>query len=262
MASGTTRQQFAGVQWLAGLLPKTEEAKVGQRSWRSARLTLFALGIASAAWPSGPAAAYTIATRAQRDAIVSVVHAKWLSEVPTPCPAAVGGPTVFHVQSARVSSINPDYALATVEDDGCTYTTGYFLSRPTTQSNSWRVVARQLDSAQSCSGFRSVPGPVLVEFSIEGTTGSQGDLALCARATGAPWCDQFGVSYAVNATCAVEEQVSRLYGADCIPSTYRSGALPPCRRSLDGFMCIPSGDVYAVVNCVDGPRRIGLHLAE
>jgi hypothetical protein len=48
---------------------------------------------------------------------------------------------------------------------------------------------------------------------------------LCSPASGASahrvWCDMFRVSYAVNTTCAVEGQVSRLYAAGCIPKNYR-----------------------------------------
>jgi hypothetical protein len=243
--------------------PRRRGTAAGGRPGRTALFVSLALAIVSGSWlATGPAAAYTAATNPQRAALERVVHARWLSEVPPSCPAAVGGPTVFHLRWARVSSIYPQYAFVSVRDDGCTFTMGYFLRRATTRSDRWRVVSQQADSAQPCSDFRSLPGPVLNEFGIEGTRGSQGVLRLCGRTTGAPWCDQFGVSYAVNTTCAVEEHVARLYRAECIPRSYRSGPLPWCRRSLAGFSCIPSGDAYAVVNCVDGRRRVGLHLAE
>ncbi len=219
-----------------------------------------ALGVV--AWAAATAAAYTTVTGAQRTAILGAVHSQWRLEVPNPCPADVGGPTVFHMNWARISSIYPQYAYASVKDDGCTYTMGYVLRRPGTHSDQWQVVTRQLDSAQSCSEFSHVPGPVLNEFAIEGETAGQGELHLCGRTSGPPWCDQFGVAYAVNTTCAVEERVARLYGERCIPTTYQSGVLPSCRRTLLGFRCKPSGDAYAVINCVDGRRRVGLHLAE
>jgi hypothetical protein len=248
---------------LLGQQAQTKGRVMGRRDRRTAWLAALAIGIIGAAWASALAGAYTTATGAQRAAILGVAHAKWRSQVPTPCPADVGGPTVFHMYWARVSSIDPLYAMASVKDDGCTYTIGYVLSRPTMHSNRWRVAAVLHDSAEFCSDFHSVPGAVLNEFSIEGAIrGAGGGLRLCGRTTGAPWCDQFGVAYAVNTSCAVEQRVSRLYGSDCIPNAYRGGKLPPCRRSLDGFLCTPSGDVYAVVNCVDGRRRVGLHLAE
>jgi len=227
-----------------------------------ARLTVLILSVAAVASAASGATAYTIATGGQRMAILNAVHRQWRAEVPNPCPAEVGGPTVFHMNWARVSSIYPGYAYASVRDDGCTYTMGYLLRRPNLRSDRWHVVTRQIDSAQSCSEFHPVPGPVLNEFGIEGTKGDEGELHLCGPTTGPPWCEQFGVAYAVNTTCAVEERVSRLYREQCIPNTYRSGPLPPCHRALIGFKCVPSGDVYAVVNCVDGPRRVGLHLAE
>lgn len=82
-------------------------------------------------------------------------------------------------------------------------------------------------------------------------------------ASGRVWCDQFHVAYAVNTSCAVEQRVSRLYAIRCIPTRNQPlGRLPPCHESLGGFRCKPTGDVYAVVNCVAGRRRVGLHLAE
>jgi hypothetical protein len=73
----------------------------------------------------------------------------------------------------------------------------------------------------------------------------------------------FRVAYAENTSCATEARVSRLYGSRCIPRDYQFGApLPSCHKSLLGFHCRPTGDVYAVVNCVYGRRRVGLHLAE
>jgi hypothetical protein len=224
----------------------------------------FALGAVTVAlaWTAAGAAAYTTAKGAQRAAILNAARDQWRSEVPKGCPAGIGGPTVFRFNWARISSIYPQYAYASVEDDGCTFTTGYVLLRPTILSGHWHVVTRQLDSAQSCSEFRAVPGSVLNEFGIEGNTGGEGELHLCGSTTGRPWCDQFGVAYAVNTSCAVESHVAELYGERCIPKTYRGGRLPPCGRVLIGFRCTPSGDVYAVVNCVDGRRRVGLHLAE
>jgi len=194
-------------------------------------------------------AAYTTATRTQRAAIRRVVYARWRSLVPSDCPSQVGGPKVFTMFSARVSSLDLRYAFASVRDDGCTFTIGYFVRRPTTGSNRWRVVVGEADSAQDCSEYRQVPGPVLREFAIEGV--KNGQYQLCGSATGRPWCDQFAVAYAVNTTCAVGLKVDRLYGAKCIPASYRSGPLPPCRKRLDGFRCVPTGDTYAVVNCVE-----------
>jgi len=223
---------------------------------------MLVLGIATLAWAVASAAAYTTATGGQRTAILKVVNHQWRLEVPNQCPAGIGGPTVFHMNWARISSIYPEYAYASVRDDGCTYTMGYVLRRPNMHSDQWHVVTRQLDSAQSCSELRPVPGPVLNEFGLEGSTGGEGELHLCGATTGRPWCEQFGVAYAVNTTCAVEERVTGLYREQCIPNMYRGGSLPLCRRTLIGFKCTPSGDVYAVVNCVDGRRRVGLHLAE
>jgi hypothetical protein len=81
--------------------------------------------------------------------------------------------------------------------------------------------------------------------------------------SGHVWCDQFHVAYAINTSCAVEQHVSRLYVTRCIPRSYQlPGRLPPCRKSLSGFRCTPTGDIYAVVKCVVGRRRVGLHLAE
>ena len=229
------------------------------RHQRTAWLTV--LGVAAVAWAAAGAAAYTTAAGGQRTAILNAVHEQWRLEVPNQCPAGIGGPAVFHMNWARISSIYPEYAYASVQDDGCTYTMGYFLRRPNMRSDQWHVVTRQLDSAQSCSELRPVPGPVLNEFGLEGNTG-EGELRLCGPTTGRPWCEHFGVAYAVNTTCAVEERVTGLYREQCIPKTYRGGPLPSCRRTLIGFKCTPSGDVYAVVNCVDGRRRVGLHLAE
>jgi hypothetical protein len=228
---------------------------------RAARATKLALCLAAFSWAASSAAAFTPATGAQRSVILNVVREEWRSEVPSPCPADIGGPTIFHVNWARVSSIYPEFAYTSVKDDGCTYTVGYVLRRPDTRSRDWHVVARQLDSAQSCSEFHAVNGAVLNEFGIEGNTG-EGELHLCGPTSGRPWCEQFAVAYAVNTTCAVESRVAGLYGDQCIPKTYRSGPLPPCRRTLAGFKCRPSGDAYAVINCVDGRRRVGLHLAE
>jgi hypothetical protein len=220
-----------------------------------------ALCIAAYAWAGDSAVAFTPATGTQRSAILNVVREEWRSEVPSPCPADIGGPILFHPNWARISSIYPEFAYARIKDDGCTYTTGYVLQRPAPHSHDWHVVARQLDSAQSCTEFRAVNGAVLNEFGIEGNTG-EGELHLCSPTSGRPWCEQFAVAYAVNTTCAVESRVAGLYDEQCIPKAYLSGPLPPCRRILAGFKCTPQGDVYAVINCVDGRRRVGLHLAE
>jgi hypothetical protein len=241
---------------------QSEHADVKRRHQRTACVTTLALGVAAAAWAAAGAAAYTAATGGQYTAIQNAVHNQWRLELPNQCPADIGGPTVFHLNWARISSIYPEYAHASVQDDSCTYTVGYVLRRPNMHSNQWHVITRQLDSAQSCSELRPVPGPVLNEFGIEGNTGGEGELHLCGPTTGRPWCDQFGVAYAVNTTCAIERRVAGLYGEQCILKTYRGGPLPACRRTLIGFKCTPSGDVYAVINCVDGRRRVGLHLAE
>lgn len=239
-----------------------ENADVKGRHQRTAWLATVVLGIVALAWAAASATAYTTATGRQRSAILNAVNDQWRLEVANPCPAGIGGPIVFHMNWARVSSIYPEYAYASVRDDGCTYTTGYFLRRSNMHSEEWHFVTRQLDSAQSCSEFRPVPGPVLNEFGVEGNMGGEGELHLCGPTTGRPWCEQFDVAYAVNTTCAVEERVAGLYGEQCISKTYRSGPLPSCQRTLIGFKCTPSGDVYAVINCVDGRRRVGLHLAE
>ena len=228
------------------------------------RLTSFVVcvvGVLLLTWATA-SAAYTTAAGEQRTAILKAAHEQWRLEVANQCPSGIGGPAVFHMNWARISSIYPEYAYASVQDAGCTYTTGYVLHRPNMRSDRWHVATRQLDSAQNCSEFDPVPGPVLNEFGIEGSTGGEGELHLCGSTTGRPWCEQFGVAYAVNTTCAVEERVAALYREQCIPNTYSSGSLPLCGRTLIGFKCTPSGDAYAVVNCVDGRRRVGLHLAE
>jgi hypothetical protein len=76
------------------------------------------------------------------------------------------------------------------------------------------------------------------------------------------WCDMFHVAYAENTSCATNTRVTRLYARRCLPPSYVTGHLPPCHKVLLGFRCKPTGDAYAVVNCVYGRRRIGLHLAE
>jgi hypothetical protein len=48
-------------------------------------------------------------------------------------------------------------------------------------------------------------------------------------------CDMFGVAYAIGTTCGVEQRVSKLYGAECIPASYRQGRLPPCHKPLIGI---------------------------
>ena len=227
------------------------------RHQRTAYLTMLVLGVAVVAWVAASAAAYTTAAGGQRAAILNAVHEQWRLEVPNQCPADIGGPTVFHMNWARISSIYPEYAYASVRDDDCTYTIGYILRRPNMHSQQWHIVTRQLDSAQSCSEFGSVPGPVLNEFKIDGSIGDEGELHLCGAATGRPWCDQFDVAYAVNTTCVIERRVAGLYREQCIPATYRDGPLPLCQRTLIGFKCTPSGDAYAVVNCVRRPTPRG-----
>jgi hypothetical protein len=67
-----------------------------------------------------------------------------------------------------------------VKDSGCTYTTGYFVRRPSGRSERWRVVARQIDSAQACWYFiRRLPRRMLREFSIGGLSGYQSGVGLC-----------------------------------------------------------------------------------
>lgn len=121
---------------------------------------------------------YRPATATELSVIRLVVRKEWRSEATIPCP--IGGSNTFHLDWAYVSTVDPRYALVEVKDSGCTYTTGYFLRRPSTHSERWAVVARRLDSAQSCSNFTArVPKRVLREFSIEGTRGNTGPVGLC-----------------------------------------------------------------------------------
>jgi hypothetical protein len=83
------------------------------------------------------------------------------------------------------------------------------------------------------------------------------------RASHRTWCDMFRVAYAENTSCATEQRVQQAYGRRCVPRGYQFDQdLPPCHKILLGFHCKPTGDIYAVVNCVYGQRRVGLHLAE
>jgi hypothetical protein len=121
---------------------------------------------------------YRPATATELSVIRRVVRKEWRSEATIPCPT--GGSDTFHLDWAYVSTVDPRYALVEIKDSGCTYTTGYFLRRPSTHSERWTVVVRRLDSAQSCSEFTAhVPKRVVREFSIEGTRGNTGPVGLC-----------------------------------------------------------------------------------
>jgi hypothetical protein len=145
-----------------------------------AKPTLIAIALSTALLGSAATVSwgYRPATATELSVIRRVVRKEWRSEAMIPCP--IGGSNTFHLDWAYVSTVDPRYALAEVKDSGCTYTTGYFVRRRSTHSERWAVVARRLDSAQSCSNFTaSVPKRVLREFSIEGTRRDTGPVGLC-----------------------------------------------------------------------------------
>jgi hypothetical protein len=92
---------------------------------------------------------------------------------------------------ALVSAVNSDYALAQVSvskrdlelinehevHTGCAIAglpLGFFLKRPSTRSNSWKIVVSLENSAQDCSEITpNVPEAVLREFHIKGVSNGQ-----------------------------------------------------------------------------------------
>jgi hypothetical protein len=226
------------------------------------RKSMLALVLSGASIGScASALAYTLPGNSQEAAIARAAKAAWNTEGIRPCPAGLGGPTVFQMNWAHIASIYPQWAYASVKDDGCTYTMGYILKRPNITSNHWRVVGRQLDNPQNCSTFHA-PKSILYEFEIFGVRGNEGAPSPCARPVGKPWCGQFA-NYAVNTSCAVDTRVNKLYLQECVPAgSGPNQTLPPCEHTLRGFKCVPGENAYALVNCIDGRRRIGFRLAE
>jgi len=87
-------------------------------------------------------------------------------------PSCTGRDTL-HFGTIYLSSANPRYGLVSTTDNSCTYAFGYFVARPTPTSNQWHFVAVVGDSAEQCSYFtRRLPGAVVTEFALKGSTGS------------------------------------------------------------------------------------------
>jgi hypothetical protein len=166
----STAWEMPGCAQVRGRLHTRSMAK---RTLITIALSTVLLGsVATVSW------GYRPATAMELNVIRRVVRKEWRSEARIPCP--IGGSNTFHLDWAYISTIDPRYALAEVKDSGCTYTRGYFLRRPSKHSERWEVVARRLDSAQSCSSFTdSVPKRVVREFSIEGTRGNAGPVGPC-----------------------------------------------------------------------------------
>jgi hypothetical protein len=125
------------------------------------------LGLASSAGADRPA------TRAQSHTIRRIVAARWRAEAIIPCP--VGGSNKFTFRGASISTADPRFADASIDDSGCTYTLGYILRRRSPHGGRWHIVYAVLDSAQSCNDVRArVPEPVVRDFGLEGMTHGDG----------------------------------------------------------------------------------------
>jgi hypothetical protein len=79
----------------------------------------------------------------------------------------------FEQRGAYISTSDPQYGYGAVVDNSCGYAFGFFVRRPGTAGEDWRVVGSYQDSAQDCSEFeRFLPVRVIVEFSLKGLDGS------------------------------------------------------------------------------------------
>jgi RecB family endonuclease NucS len=75
--------------------------------------------------------------------------------------------------SEYLSTTNARFGFVSATDNSCTYAFGYFVERPNTHSQSWRIAVIFADSAETCSYFTSkLPRSVVKEFRIEGTRGT------------------------------------------------------------------------------------------
>jgi hypothetical protein len=121
-----------------------------------------------------PAWAERAATGAQAAAIHGAVAAYWTSLR----QACLGGDR-FEQRGAYVSTSDPLYAFEEVVDNSCGYATGFFVRRPGTADEAWRVVGSYQDSAQGCSEFqRFLPARVIAEFGLKGI-GNSGTFGVC-----------------------------------------------------------------------------------
>jgi hypothetical protein len=124
------------------------------------------------------AGAFRPATTAQRHAIRRVVKREWDADASHPCP--IEGPESFVFRGASISTVDPRFAQASVDDSGCTFTLGYVLRRPSKHGGGWRIVEKLLDSAQDCHSIRRhVPESVIRDFGIEGVLGPDRGIGEC-----------------------------------------------------------------------------------
>ena len=127
---------------------------------------------------SPTAGAFRPATAAQRHAIRRVVKRQWDSDATHPCP--IGDPESFVFRGASISTADPRFAQASINDTGCTFTLGYILRRPSKHGGGWRIVEKLLDSAQECRSLRRrVPESVIQDFGHEGILGSNRGIGRC-----------------------------------------------------------------------------------
>jgi hypothetical protein len=132
-----------------------------------AAVGLLLLCLASTAGADRPA------TRAQSHTIRRIVAARWRAEAIIPCP--VGGSNKFVFRGASISTADPRFADASIDDSGCTYTLGYILRRRSPHGGRWHIVYAVLDSAQSCHDVRArIPEPVVRNFGLEGMPRGEG----------------------------------------------------------------------------------------
>jgi hypothetical protein len=117
---------------------------------------------------ASPAAAQRAATGAQAAAIHQAVVAYW-TNLHQQC---LGGERLEQ-RAAYISTSDPQYGYGAVVDNSCGYAFGFFVRRPRTTGEDWRVVGSYQDSAQDCTEFeRFLPVRVIAEFSLKGLDGS------------------------------------------------------------------------------------------
>jgi hypothetical protein len=209
-------------------------------------------GIATLALAGAPLVSfgYTYASAPENNAIRNAVLA-WRARHSLRC---IPGER-FEFTRSTISSVNRRYGYAGVSDNSCTYAFGYFVSRPSTSGERWKVVGTNADSAQPCSYFASfLPKDVIAEFGVKGVNNQGVDFGPCqpephpdaASSTRSCGLIAFGIGTLTRATLNVScaEALS-------VMSTYVRGGCngsSSCRRSIRGYSCTDQL-VTSVVSC-------------
>jgi hypothetical protein len=121
--------------------------------------------------------AYRPASVSQRHAIRRVVKRRWKADAM--CPHGDAEP--FRFRGASISTADPQFAEASVNDSLCTFTLGYVLRRTSRHGGRWRIAEKLLDSAQPCHSLRAhVPESVIRDFGLKGQLSRyRGGIGIC-----------------------------------------------------------------------------------